>query len=324
MPEPEAFLTLIHPQTDGELTRLPLQRGECLALLTSAQTIEEILSILNTTERTVSGWQIEAVPEQMLLPDIRVVRVDQQEKTAFTHSLPSLQSMDSRKRAILEILNLSDQGEVSWFSLTHEEQLRVLLAEACLQNPELLLWRLPDVLPETVGDMFCKLQKLLGFTALVGTASAQAAVSISDRVAILQWNQLLFLGDPEAQRLHPGFQHLAEAVGLDNELAATVIARGPGNRIALDIGGYTVPSYAWGRMPALGEAVRLMMDSLEIRCSSTMHKGFHVSAAVAGPNSLELPDQQILHTAEQLNQPIGSQVFVWWDPEHTGAVTERS
>ncbi|MEJ2752134.1 MAG: ABC transporter ATP-binding protein, partial [Chloroflexota bacterium] len=149
--------------------------------------------------------------------------------------------------------------------LSGGQQQRVALARALVNHPEVLL------LDEPLGALDLKLRKemqfelkqiqqQLGITFIYVTHDQEEALTMSDRIAVMDAGEVQQIGTPREIYEHPTNRFVADFIGETNFVAATVSAR-PGRVdefVSLDIGGIEVLGVKPAAIPlSSGQAVTL-------------------------------------------------------------------
>lgn len=146
--------------------------------------------------------------------------------------------------------------------LSGGQQQRVALARAIVIEPDLLL------LDEPLSNLDAKLrvemraelrrlQKELGITMLYVTHDQAEALSLSDRIVVMNSGQIEQEGHPEEIYHHPATGFVAGFMGYDNHFQAHVTAVTP-ETITLSAGNETITATAEKQSPvSVGDAVRM-------------------------------------------------------------------
>ena len=135
--------------------------------------------------------------------------------------------ISTRVAEALELVQLGDMGRRRPDQLSGGQQQRVALARALVNRPKVLL------LDEPLGALDLKLrqgmqvelkslQREVGITFVFVTHDQEEALTMSDRVAILDAGQLLQVGTPEEVYERPANRFVADFIGRANLLEATV------------------------------------------------------------------------------------------------------
>jgi iron(III) transport system ATP-binding protein len=142
------------------------------------------------------------------------------ENVAFGLEMRSVKKSDIRKRALraLEMVKLADRANSKPNELSGGQQQRVALARALVIEPQCLL------LDEPLSNLDAKLRlemrteirricKEAGLTAIYVTHDQKEALSIADRIAILDQGHLLQIGSPQEVYGRPKSRFIAQFIG---------------------------------------------------------------------------------------------------------------
>jgi iron(III) transport system ATP-binding protein len=140
-----------------------------------------------------------------------MARREQAEKLAAALALVDLVGLDARKPA----------------ELSGGQQQRVALARAIVTDPDFLLFdeplsNLDAKLREKVRLDLRDLQKRLGITAIFVTHDQAEAMSLSDRIAVMEKGEIRQIGDPRAVYRSPATAFVAGFVGTANLIPGVV------------------------------------------------------------------------------------------------------
>jgi len=221
---------------------LQMQPGELVALLgpsgcgkTTALRILAGLDTATSGEVRVDGKDITHVPANKrdmgmvfqaysLFPHMTVI-----DNVAFGLKLRGQDGASRRKRAgeMLELVGLDVHADRFAHQLSGGQQQRVALARALAIQPSVLLLDEPlSALDAKVRvqlrDEIRKVQLEVGITTLFVTHDQEEALAVADRVGVMNSGQLEQIAPPAELYAHPATPFVAEFVGLNNSLAATV------------------------------------------------------------------------------------------------------
>jgi spermidine/putrescine ABC transporter ATP-binding subunit len=218
---------------------LQVKAGEMLCLLGPSgcgkTTLLRILSgflqpdqgVIIMDNQDVTGLPPEKRPTSLvfqnyaLFPHLNVF-----ENVAFGLKIKKLPMAEIRKSVaeILEVVGLSGTEKRSIRQLSGGQQQRIALARALVMKPSVLL------LDEPLSNLDAKLrvetrvhiqqiQKSVGITAIFVTHDQEEALSISDRIAIMQKGKIVQIGTPEEIYANPNSKFVADFIGKSNILA---------------------------------------------------------------------------------------------------------
>ena len=146
----------------------------------------------------------------------------------------------------LELVDLAGYADRSPSDLSGGQQQRVALARALVNEPSVLL------LDEPLSSLDRKLRKLMQVelrrihektqgASFYVTHDQEVAMSLSDRIAVMNEGRLEQVGPPEEIYRSPASEFVADFIGDTNLLSATVERR-DGEPVAVVDDGFTVPA----------------------------------------------------------------------------------
>ncbi len=141
----------------------------------------------------------------------------------------------------LELVRLSEYAKRRPAQLSGGQQQRVALARALVLNPAVLL------LDEPLGALDAKLRRSLkvelkalqervGVTFLYVTHDQEEALTMSDRLAVMNSGRIVQTGTPREVYEEPADTYVADFLGVSNLMEVEVVERGPGARCLLRVG----------------------------------------------------------------------------------------
>jgi ABC-type Fe3+/spermidine/putrescine transport system ATPase subunit len=138
-----------------------------------------------------------------------------------------------RVHDMLAFLGLSGQDAVSPLRLSGGQQQRVALARALVVEPDVLLLdeplsNLDAKLRTRVRTELKEIQRSLGKTTILVTHDQEEALSMSDRVAVMEGGRIRQVGSPIDLYVRPADRFVADFVGIANFVPATVRAAANG------------------------------------------------------------------------------------------------
>ena len=146
-----------------------------------------------------------------------------------------------RVSEVLEQVQLSALASRKPAQLSGGQQQRVALARALVLKPAVLL------LDEPLGALDAKLRRSLkvelkalqeqvGITFLYVTHDQEEALTMSDRLAVMNAGRIVQIGGPRDVYEEPHDTYVADFLGVSNLMEVDVVERGPGQRCQLKVG----------------------------------------------------------------------------------------
>ena len=205
-----------------------------------------------TTLRMLAGFEVpsegrillEGEPVENVPPykrDVNMVfqsyalfdHLDVAENVAFGLKRRKVEKAEIARRVgeALELVNLAHRADARSNELSGGQKQRVALARALVNRPKVLL------LDEPLGALDLKLrrqmqvelkaiQREVGITFVFVTHDQEEALSMSDRIAVMNDGKVAQCGPPEDIYEHPSEQFVAGFIGISNLLEGTVDADG--------------------------------------------------------------------------------------------------
>jgi iron(III) transport system ATP-binding protein len=213
-----------------------------------------------------------------------------------------------RVRDMLAFLGLPDMDARSPLLLSGGQQQRVALARALVVEPDVLLLDEPlsnlDVkLRVRVRTELKEIQRTLGKTTILVTHDQEEALSLSDRIAVIDGGRIRQTGTPQEVYAHPADDFVADFVGIANFVPATIRAiDGDAIIVGSPVGQVTVPSNGWSS----GQRVMLVVRPMALRLSRVPSEN-HVKALVRSTTFLGEMRRYVLQVGDL--QLIADQPF---------------
>jgi spermidine/putrescine transport system ATP-binding protein len=162
----------------------------------------------------------------------------------------------------LELVQLTGFEKRRPGMLSGGQQQRVALARALVLHPSVLL------LDEPLGALDAKLRRSLkvelkalqervGITFLSVTHDQEEALTMSDRLAVMNTGRIVQLGTPRTIYEEPADTYVADFLGVSNLMEVDVVERGPGAQCRVRLG-ETALAVDRGEVDALGPAHALI------------------------------------------------------------------
>ena len=155
----------------------------------------------------------------------------------FGLQMEGVNNREARKRAgeSLEMVRLPGVGKRKPHQLSGGQQQRVALARALVKQPAVLL------LDEPLGALDLKLRKNMqyelkalqrdvGITFIYVTHDQEEAITMADRIAVMNEGKMLQVGRPQEIYERPGTRFVADFIGETNFIPATLLDRDSAGR----------------------------------------------------------------------------------------------
>jgi spermidine/putrescine transport system ATP-binding protein len=324
---PGEFFTLLGPSGCGKTTTLRLIAG---------------FETPTTGEIYLQGKPVSKIP-----PNRRPVNTVFQNYALFPHlnvadnvafglaikRVPRAQRQ-RRVREALELVQLGEMGNRKPAQLSGGQQQRVALARALVNQPAVLL------LDEPLGALDLKLRKAMqielkqlqqqvGITFIYVTHDQEEALTMSDRIAVMNDGLILQLGDPVTLYERPVSRFVADFIGESNFIEGQVEAV-QDEYAQLQVDGERVLAAAGQETPPAGQAVTLTIRPEKcLLAPAGQFQGEAVSASVQEVVYIGTDTRYILkrETGQALVVRVqngcdrdlrafdkGERVKVFWDP----------
>jgi ABC-type Fe3+/spermidine/putrescine transport system ATPase subunit len=174
---------------------------------------------------------------------------------------------EARVRELLSLVQLEGYGARRPHELSGGQQQRVALARGLAAEPLLLLLDEPlsaldrGLRAETAAELV-RLQKRLGTTFIQVTHDQQEALTMADRIGVMQAGRMAQVGTPREIFSHPASRFVAEFMGVGNLWEGVVCAGG----MTMQIAGIGVVRLAAAALPGPGvfgvRAERIQIGSI--------------------------------------------------------------
>jgi spermidine/putrescine transport system ATP-binding protein len=241
--------------------------------------------------------------------------------------------IEKRVRALLTVVRLTEFVERRPAQLSGGQQQRVALARALVNYPSALL------LDEPLGALDLKLRQVMqielkriqrevGITFIYVTHDQEEALTMSDRIAVMNEGRVEQIGAPQEIYHSPASVFVANFIGIANLLPG-VVTRVGGDRVSVKVAGDGEVSLPAGADPvAPGATVTVMVRPERLRLAGkdagtsgvpvtiqhVVFQGPVIRCILVAPDGTEI----VAHVGPE--QPIpdlapGLQLRVSWDPD---------
>ncbi|MFI6696355.1 ABC transporter ATP-binding protein [Streptomyces sp. NPDC050433] len=342
-------LAKTYPGKDGAAVRgidLAVERGRMLAVLGpsgcgKSTTLRMIAGLVPPTAGTVrvDGRDITDAPvhrrdmgvvfqSYALFPHLDVAR-----NIAFGLEMRKISKVDVKRRVddALSLVRLGHLAGRRISQLSGGQQQRVALARALVVEPAVLLLdeplsNLDAQLRSAMRDEICRIQRETGVTTVFVTHDQQEALSMADRVAVMNHGLIEQVGTPEDIYERPARPFVAEFVGRANLLDGPV-GEQDGDRALVELPGLGRVSAA-GAGVDRGRTATVMLRPHRIALSSAAPgsggaRGTVLSAGYAGETVAYRVRVGVDGPVLDVERPTGTlesfgpgaEVELSWDPE---------
>jgi len=258
---------------------------------------------------------------------------------AFPLRMRKLPASTIRERVnwALALVQLEGLGQRTPRQLSGGQQQRVALARAFVFEPPVLLMDEPlGALDRKLRiEMQLELKRLqtrLGVTVIYVTHDQEEALTLSDRVAVMNHGRIEQLGDPAELYESPRTAFVAQFIGESNRLDGTVAARADGRDVLVTPSGLRLPVRSGG-VPA-GEPALFFLRPERIAIAPEGDAGAFVSGEISEAAFVGEAMRYVVHavsgetfTVKRLNLDaadrlkVGARVALRWSPD--AAFTQR-
>jgi ABC-type Fe3+/spermidine/putrescine transport system ATPase subunit len=352
MTEPDVLLAGVDKAFRSEVVvkaiDLAVNRGEFFSLLGPSgcgktTTLRMIAGLERPTRGTISirGRVVNDVPidrrptnlvfqKLALFPHLNVY-----DNIAFGLRLKKVPAAEIRRRvaAMLETVHLTGFGPRSIASLSGGQQQRVAIARALVNEPAVLLLDEPlgalDLKLQThLQEELRRIQRELAMTFIYVTHNQSEAMTMSDRIGIMNNGRLEQVGTPADLYLRPQTSFVASFVGQTNLLKGRVKCV-DGASMQVEAAGlaFTVAALN-GKVADDAVDVSLRPERIKFRPAKAAEPGpilTVIDATFLGSTvtyRLKAPDGILIAQTQGELAPAapGTKVTAWWDDDATVAV----
>ena len=328
---------------------LTVARGEFLTLLgpSGSGKTTMLMAIAGFTAPTSGEIRLDGKPIQHLPPERRNFGMVFQGYALFPHLTVARNiafplevrgepkaEVDRKVKEAVDLVQLGGLVDRLPRQLSGGQQQRVALARALVFSPHLLLLDEPlSALDRKLrADMQVELKEFhrrVGLTFIYVTHDQEEALSMSDRVAILNHGQLLQLGTPSELYERPATRFVASFLGKSNFFSGTV-EEGGSDGFTVRCGGTKVlQAGGGGALPTVGSTVLLALrperlrivgegtkpaNTVEGTIASWSYLGtsFHLEVATADVGTLSVTVPTWRHGAPP---SVGGKITLGWDAD---------
>jgi spermidine/putrescine transport system ATP-binding protein len=250
----------------------------------------------------------------------------------------------SRVTQMLQLVELPGYEKRKPTQISGGQAQRVALARALTNRPAVLL------LDEPLGALDLKLRKQMqvelkriqqevGITFIYVTHDQEEAMTMSDRIAVMNRGHYEQLGDPEILYERPTTRFVASFLGVSNLLRATIVGTDGtyaqarlGNDVAIRIPGSLVDGHSTVSIGVRPEKIRLSEPSGDAPAGHNRLTGVVRDASYLGVSTqyqvesrggtLTVYEQNVERATRAELWARGDEVQLTWSPDHSFVVPE--
>ncbi len=314
------FLTMLGPSGCGKTTTLRMIAG--FEVPTSGQIFLEGEDVddKKPNERNVNT----VFQNYALFPHMNVF-----DNIAFGLVEKKVKKDEIRRRVeeMIRLVQLDGMEKRMPSQMSGGQKQRVAIARALVNRPKVLL------LDEPLGALDLKLrkqmqgelkalQRQLGITFIYVTHDQEEALTMSDRIAVMNRGRLEQVGTPEEVYNHPETKFVADFIGESNIIEGYVEHMTESSiEVTMESGKAVIPETGY----RMEEMVYLCIRPENLKISTEPKEGFrfrgqvreHIFIGSTNKTMIEMPNGQMLKSvtpAEDELVPVGTAVNVYWNP----------
>jgi spermidine/putrescine transport system ATP-binding protein len=246
--------------------------------------------------------------------------------------------IQTRVADVLSMVKLERYSERKPDQLSGGQQQRVAIARAAVNRPRVLLLDEPlsslDYrLRKTMQLELKQLQRRLGITFIFVTHDQEEALSMSDRIVVMQEGFIEQIGTPQQVYEEPQSLAVAKFIGEVNIFEGDVVSVNGGNQLTVHVLGKTVPAKSqrtfhvnekvhfilrpedvnvWGQPEVEADEITHMFSGV---VEEVIYKGTTVDLMVRLPNNMLIAATEFFNEDDdRLEYKMGEKVWVDWTP----------
>lgn len=282
------FVTLLGPSGCGKTTTLRLIGG-----FERPDSGDIYVADKNVTREPPYRRPVNTVFQQYaLFPHLNIYR---NIAYGLRHARVSKVEVESRVQQKMALMEIEGLGDRKPSQLSGGQQQRVALARALVMEPKVLL------LDEPLGALDYKLRKAMqmelkrvhlevGVTFIYVTHDQEEAMTMSDRIVVMNEGRIEQLGGPEEIYDHPATPFVAGFVG-DTNLVSGVARDFRAGRVTVDLGALGVVEGSSRSETRVGDQVQVSVRPEDVRVRSVPDSPITVRDAVLIGSSIHLTMQ---------------------------------
>jgi putative spermidine/putrescine transport system ATP-binding protein len=321
--EPGEFITLLGPSGSGKTTLLNLLAGfqspDAGEILVDGKPVHNV-----PTHKRGFGMVFQSYA---LFPNMTVTQ-----NVAFPLRMAGVDRPTTERRVAetLEIMRLSEHARKSPSQMSGGQQQRVAIARAIVMRPKVVLMDEPlsaldRRLRESIQIEIRDLHQTIGSTILFVTHDQGEALTMSDRIAVLDAGKIVQVGRPLEIYRHPINRFVASFVGESNLIEAEIVQKRGSTMTLKNRAGYVFNAESRdaidvGRATVLVRPERIAVsneataNSVPVTVTSAIFLGeiLRIEACMEGGETLLI---RCTDTADRPLPTLGDRLHVSWGAE---------
>lgn len=260
------FVTLVGPSGCGKSTTLRMIAGFIEPTSGSIAMNGQDITALPPNERDI-GMVFQSIA---LFPHMTVAENISYGMKVSDESFTQ-EEMDERVEEMLELIEMPETADRYPEQLSGGQQQRIGLARSLALRPEILLLDEPlsaldEKLREQMQTELTKIQQELGVTTVFVTHNQEEAMTMSDRIVIMDDGHFAQIGSPDDVYNYPESTFVADFMGKSNLFPGTVSETdSTRSTIATNAGEFVVDDTSYGT----GSTVQVLVRPEDLSMSST-------------------------------------------------------
>jgi spermidine/putrescine transport system ATP-binding protein len=330
------FFTLLGPSGCGKTTTLRLIAGFETPTRGEIYLYNNLMTKVPPYHRSVNT----VFQNYALFPHLNVF-----DNVAYGLVVKRVKRVEREKRVAeaLDLVRMTDMGKRRPSELSGGEQQRVALARALVNRPAVLL------LDEPLGALDLKLRKAMQIelkhlqiqvkiTFIYVTHDQEEALTMSDRIAVMNRGEVLQVGDPFTIYEKPINHFVAGFIGETNLLEGTIEASSSENAV-IKIDNEQVPVQTFGQLLSIGQKITLAVrpekvlldhfaQDAQANLTGTIQEVVYIGmdtryvVRISSGKTLEARIRNMEHQGwGEFN--IGEKVIIKWLPEEVRILTPK-
>ena len=327
--EPGEFITLLGPSGSGKTTLLNLLAG--FQSLDGGEILIDGKPVHNVpTHRRGFGMVFQSYA---LFPNMTVTQ-----NVAFPLRMAGIDRATTARRVAetLEIMRLSAHADKSPSEMSGGQQQRVAIARAIVTRPKVILMDEPlsaldRRLRESIQIEIRDLHQTIGTTILFVTHDQGEALTMSDRIAVLDAGKIVQIGRPLDIYRHPSNRFVASFVGESNLIDAEIMQK-RGTTVTLkNRAGYVFEAESRdaidvGRVTVLVRPERVAISSEAVAHSTpvTVTSAIFLGEILRIEAQMEGGDTLLIRCTDTAQRPfpdVGDRLHVSWGSDDCWVLT---